>query len=479
MNWIARLNAASFSNLGALYLGPGHFLRVSPAGYLLVLSAGVFWIAGIACAAWRMRRGGSTWPAAFVFFLGTGAFVTFAFPPTTDEPHYLMIAESLLHDGDLELSDEYARGAQAAFYPAAAIDPHTVILPDGRMYSQHVAGLPLAVLPGYALAGRWGVLLILAAVAACLPGLLKQIAVEAGAPEAGAGPAALLIAVSAPAVFAGTLVFTEMTAAVLLARGILAAGSGWIAPLCSAALPWLHPRYALLAAGVLALDLARSRAAFATLVRWAVLAAGSGGIFLSVYHGPALMAVLNVLAERYPAPIESLNAAGLAGNVTLANVPAGLAGKLLDRDFGVLPFAPWLLVAVPGFLLASRHGRGALALAMPYLVVTCLFRNWGGSAFPGRTLVPLLPFAAPVLAGGVAWMRRAPGRRAVFAVLVTVSVGQAWLLTACPVLRYTSGRTWIAGRAGNAARALPYAWWPSFDGGTGSAPPVNREAGPR
>ena len=221
MSWFARLNSASFSNLGALYLGPGWFVRVSPVTYLGIMALGAAWIASTAALAFRLLRGGSAWLAAFTFFLGAGAFVTLVFPPTTDEPHYLMIAESLLHDGNIELANEYARGAQSAFYPAATIDPHTVVLPDGRMYSQHTAGLPLLVLPGYALAGRWGVLLILAAVAACLPGLLTRVAAGAGAALEPSSMTALLVAVSAPLVFASTLVFTEVSAAVLLAQGIV------------------------------------------------------------------------------------------------------------------------------------------------------------------------------------------------------------------------------------------------------------------
>jgi len=468
VSWVTRLNDSNFSNLGALYLGPDHFLRVQPFTYLLVLAAGAIWIAAVAGLAFRAWRANRTWLAGFMFFLGTGAFVTLAFPPTTDEPHYLMITESLLHDGDIEVADEYGRGAQAAFYPAATIDPHTVVLPDGRMYSQHTVGLPLLVLPGYAMAGRWGVLLILAAIAACLPGLLIRVATDADADAASARAAALLVSATAPALFASTLVFTEMTAAVLLAQGLIASGSGWIAPLCAAALPWLHPRYALLAAGVFVLDLARSRSRLATMGRWTSMALGSGGLLLSVYHGPALTAVLNVLAERYPAPIESLTTGGLLGNVSALNVPIAFIGKFMDRDFGLLPYAPWMLVAIPGFMLANRHGRGALLLAMPYFVVTCLFRNWGGSAFPGRTLVPLLPCAAPVLASGLAWTRRAPWRRGGLLLLVIVSLGQTWLLTACPVLRYTSGRTWLEMRAATMARVLPFHWWPSLDGGTGS-----------
>ena len=98
-----------------------------------------------------------------------------------------------------------------------------------------------------------------------------------------------------------------------------------------------------------------------------------------------------------------------------------------------------------------------------YAVLTCLYRNWAGSAYPGRTVVALLPFAAPVLAVGVDWsIARRPWCRTL-AWLAVVSLATAWLLTAVPVLRYTSGREWMARRAGVAWHVLPFSWFPSFE----------------
>ncbi len=465
---LAALSRAEFSNLGWLYLGPARFVKVGPVAYLALMVGGAVWIAAAAAAGWALVRRGRAWLGTFLFLLGTGAYVTLAFPPTTDEPHYLALTDNLLTRGTLEVSAGYASGAWRAFFPGATLDAHAVVLPDGRMYSQHTAGLPLLILPGYALAGRWGVLLILAAIAACLPGLLERVARHAGAAARESRALAVCTALSAPFLFASTLVFTEVPAAVLAAAGLLAAGSGGWAAACMAGLPWLHPRYAWLAVGVFTLDLARSRRRVVSVAWWAGLAAVSGGLFLAVYHGPAFVAIFNVLSERYPAPLATVTAGGLAGQVAFANLPVSLLGKLVDRSFGLLPYAPWFLVLGPGWGTATRHGRGALLLGATYLFVTCLFANWGGSAYPGRTLVPLLPFAAPVLAAGIRWAGGTAPRRAVFAALFLVSVLQACALTACPVLRYTSGRDWLAARAGAAYHVLPFSWWPAMGGGTGA-----------
>src|SRR5207244_2118757 len=136
-----------------------------------------------------------------------------------------------------------------------------------------------------------------------------------------------------------------------------------------------------------------------------------------------------------------------------------LAGKLLDQNFGLLPYAPWFLVAVAGAWAAWRGSRRYLAAGAPYLLMTCLLnypRVWGGSTYPGRTLVPLLPFLAVPLAAGLTWAAKGRLRRGVIAILIVVSLAQAWALTACPVLRYTSGKAWLAAHAARALRVAPF-----------------------
>ena len=72
-----------------------------------------------------------------MLFAAAAAYLTLAYPPTTDEPHYLALTESLVADGDVRLAREYGSGALRKFYPTAAIDPDGVITQDGEMFSQH------------------------------------------------------------------------------------------------------------------------------------------------------------------------------------------------------------------------------------------------------------------------------------------------------------------------------------------------------
>ena len=80
--------------------------------------------------------------------------------PEGDEPHYLMVAASLLRDGDLALQDDYAEGRYRAFHPAP-LEPHYRVRGrEGEIYSLHAVGLSLLILPAYAVGGYAGGLLL-------------------------------------------------------------------------------------------------------------------------------------------------------------------------------------------------------------------------------------------------------------------------------------------------------------------------------
>src|ERR671915_821097 len=81
-----------------------------------------------------------------------------------DEPHYLLAAESLLDDGNVDVKDEYAARAYRDFYPYD-LDKHGKET-EGRLNEPHGIGSPLFILPAYALGGARGVELFLAGVAA-------------------------------------------------------------------------------------------------------------------------------------------------------------------------------------------------------------------------------------------------------------------------------------------------------------------------
>src|ERR671910_1353085 len=106
-----------------------------------------------------------------------------------DEPHYLLAAESLVEDGDVDVLDEYATRAYADFYPHE-LNPHGRQT-EGRLNEPHGVGVPLLIAPAWALGGEKAVELFLAAIAALAMALAYRLRVRgarrSGAPRAGPG----------------------------------------------------------------------------------------------------------------------------------------------------------------------------------------------------------------------------------------------------------------------------------------------------
>jgi len=78
-----------------------------------------------------------------------------------DEPHYIMMTDSLIKDGDFNLKDDYEQSRALAYYPVPGLFPHIAVIIDfqnsDKWYSMHTVGLPLLMALPYKLAGVVGV----------------------------------------------------------------------------------------------------------------------------------------------------------------------------------------------------------------------------------------------------------------------------------------------------------------------------------
>jgi hypothetical protein len=322
-----------------------------------------------------------------------------------DEPHYLIIAESLLRDGDLQIENNHQRGDYLKFY-ANPLRPHYQARGrNGAIYSLHAPGLPVLVLPAYAAAGHRGAVLFIGVLAA-----LAALAVfDLASALAGRGAGLVTwaaVCFTVPFLPYAWSIFPEMPAALVTAWAAswLFSGGGatarvWLwRGLALGILPWLHIKFSILAACLIVAFVAwlrRDRRAIAALL---VPFALSGVLWLVSYYAiygtfdPSVTFSGEMLAVR--------------------NIPHGVLGLLFDQKFGLLPYSPIYLLAIPGFLLLVRDRStraSGVALAVTVLVFvassTRLYIFWGGLSAPARFLVPLLPLAAPMIAVAAAKTR--------------------------------------------------------------------------
>lgn len=404
-----------------------------------------------------MPRALLIWLALFAVYAGTIGIE--AFPGHDyggDEPHYLLTAESIVSDGDIDLTDEYRTRAYADWY-AGRLHIHGTTT-NGRIHEPHGMGFPLLIAPAYAIGGPVGVELFLAALAAL--GFVLAIALArrlVPEPWATAGP--VVVALSPPALAYSTAVYPDLTAGMLLAGACVLAlkvrdrprlRTALVAGALIAALPWLSPKY-LLPGIVVAV----------VMTRWLRRRhAGVGGIMALevVLFSSVLYISIN---DRLYGGFTPFAAAARGEAAPDAGFPGGyidraprLVSLWFDSGYGLLRWAPFLALGLYAVWILWRSRREHVARAIPEQVdaeiaagllllvagatlLTAVFLSPRafGFWFPGRHLIAALPVLGALASLG---LRHAPRAGTVLAAL-TVGAG-AWLYAA---LRLGHG-TWTS-----------------------------------
>jgi hypothetical protein len=351
---------------------------------------------------------------SLVFYVAVTPWVAVACWPDADEPHYLLLTHSIVHDHDFDLANNYDHKDYRFFYPPDLPDRHAFPNKRGEQVPIHDVGISILLAPGYALGGRTGAMLEENVVAAALAVGLFQMALALGSSSGGALLCWALFSFVSPIVVYASQIYPEVTGAALTLWGLIAFAHFLSTRRISALvltgimlspLLWLSVRYVFILGPICA-----------------VIA-----IYLLFHVRPTSDALKSVLAVALPIAI-SLVVFGAfdhrwygtwlpnAGYVlyvptmgtslfSAAHFQAGMFGLIFDRAFGLLPTAPIYIVAFAGIWRALRR-QTVLALSMLLPVLAYFFfaaanRYWyGGWAPPTRYVVVavslLAPFAGPV-----------------------------------------------------------------------------------
>jgi len=361
---------------------------------LLVLKGPLAAVPFLAAALSSLTRSGRLrWPAAldrppvalavaFVLLGSAGLWYVSGLRVSGDEPHYLLMAQSLWNERDLDLRDNFDRQDYLEYTPGPVGPHYGNPRRDGRPFPAHSPGLPILLAPFYAIGGRRACVLLLALCGALLAGQVRAVAERLGADPAGAR-LAWAASLGPPVFFYGFHVYTELPSALAIAVAVrlltprASLRGAVLAALAIACLPWLHLKLLLVSAALAALGAMRLRGR--ALRGFGVVLALAGAGFLSWYH--------YVFGRPSPFGIYG----GVPPEFSEGSPSRALAGLFLDRSFGLLPFAPVWVLAVYGCARLARTGDGRALLALlGCLAGPVVFWRmwWGGQCPPARFLVP-------------------------------------------------------------------------------------------
>lgn len=428
-------------------------------------------------------RGRKRAPTAVFFFLFAAYFFVFEnalIPLTGDEPHYLVLAESLVRDADLRVENNYESIWRHLYYPGA-IDRHTTPTPHGDIAS-HYPLLSLLLTPALAGAaiglpvdpytGGKLIAVLLAALTGALVFARVLRVTRRGWPRFCAGSFVVVLFLSLPLLAYSNQLFPELPAGLLLFfivsslydRSLRPTRAGRPAPggglfrmtIPIVLLPWANLKFALpaLFCGLYLLWLARGapRRFFFT------------GFFLGA--GALAISLFNLSTYgHWQGPY-----AGQA--IVTRDFALRYATYLFDADRGLFALQPLYFWAAPGLALFWRRSRPFVLLLLAVLIGAHLpnifqedERNWLLGYCPaGRYWVAVAPLLVWCGARGVAGIVRWPRRNRVLSVLRATAIALSLpgfligLVQSAAFLDFQEGYYLPLGATNNAARYLLKAW---------------------
>ncbi len=409
------------------------------------------------------RLGGWRLPAAvFVAVLVAGQLAvgmqaSAVAPFNGDEPFYVISAQSLVSDGDLDLRDEYGTLEYWAWWQGTVpLWRQMTPAPDGRLISPHEPGLALLITPAFAVAGVEGIqrflVVVWAAAVACGSSLARRYGSRALAALAGG----VVVGAGAPGLVYASQIYPEGPAALAVAIALLLCTGARPRPLLLAltlvALAWLGVKYVAFGGLLGSVWAWRFRDHRRALAMAAAICAAAAAHYvwwhLDTFGGLTPYSV-NAVWSGQPDDVI------LTDHFDLTWRTYRLYGLFLDARFGLFRWLPVAIVGVWGLW----RGSGEFAtlpgatFAVGVLVGTFASITIMGWWFPGRLLVAGFPALVVLVALGA---QRIPWT----AVLLGL-----WSLAVAGSLAWAArhGVVYLAVEPFNLGPPLPPAWaFPDF-----------------
>jgi len=404
---------------------------------------------------WRTRDNGKKISINFAwiapFFLVGGVLWTSQCELSGDEPHYLLMAYSLVHDGDLDLANNYQNRDYERFYHRGELSPQGLDHKVGdKLYSYHPLGPALLILPGFAVLGRLGTSVTIACLGAWTLFLLLRVLEYRGA---GGLP---LVAIGAVGLFSGPLflfsglVYPEIPTACLVALVLLFFLEGlwgWVGVVCGGLL-WMHNRNALLVIPLLS---------FVLVSIWKKEGRDWGKIFRL---GTGFLLPLSGLAFYFRilygvwTPLGAHHEA-FTSLFGIFRFPVGFFGLILDQECGLWVHFPVFALAGAGGILLWKSGdpldKTIVGTFVFYYLFMSFYENLGLTP-AARYMAGVSPLLLAMLYPVFERLKEGDPWRTLALLLGVLGAVINWVLSAVPWMRYNKleGENWMLKMTGDA-----------------------------
>lgn len=382
------------------------------------------------------------WVALIIVVLAIifGARFTIKMGLSGDEPHYLVMSNSLKNDKDFDIKNDYVDKVYKAYYPDN-LEPHinwALINKDAsNWHSIHGPGLPMLILPGVLFSKRLGPLIILAGFA--LIAVLASVYFSKTVSKTSfAFLAGLLLAISIPFLSLAGYIFPDLVAGSLVALIFAIYYSKLrkelvypLIGLISAVLVWVHVKTTLIAVTVI------------LYIAYRIIMERSEKRLrnIALLMSPFLLLIL-LLQVKFFQWYGVLTPNGIyKGNNQLFQISPFnvLLASLVDPFKGLLVTSPIWFAILYGFPEWYRKNKEQLIfvslVVIPSALIQFTFNDWaGGWSSPGRYLMLYLPVILPALALGYEAMFKRRGLKilAIFLICVQIVISSLYVILKTP-----------------------------------------------
>jgi len=332
----------------------------------------------------------------FLFFVTALVYVLLGFLPSGDEPHYLVISQTILKYHSLDVMRDYINGDYRVFYPSL-LNPQVTHNTRGELLAMHDIGAPILWLLPYLLLGRLGAVFFISVISVLIIVNIYKFLLTMRISERYAFLVSLAYGIASPIYLYAHLTFVEPIGALVsiyVLRKVfqkeICGSEIVISSILLGILPWMHIRFAVIEIPLFFLlfykiykdnKLQRIKPYLFYLIPVTALF-----LLLEVYN-------YKVWGTLNPA-IDQVN----NNNVPFARNPLpGILGIFFDQEYGILLNFPIFLFLIVGVVLAAKkrfafYTASVLFVSVPYILAFSTLRHWsGGWCPPARFLMTLLP----------------------------------------------------------------------------------------
>ncbi len=326
------------------------------------------------------------------------------FLPSGDEPHYLVISQTLLKYHSLNVMLDYKHGDYRSFYPidlyalGTKVPPHVTHNTRGDLLPVHNIGGPVLWLLPFALfSGRLGAVFFISFITILILINMYKCLLLMGISEKTAFLVTLAYGIASPLYIYSHLSFVEPIGALVsiyllrkLFQKKLSISDVFISSLLLSILPWVHIRFTLMEIPLFFFmlykiyqlnKLKHFKPYLYYLIPFILL-------FLAFeFYNYTVWGTLNPAANQMnnnTAPLEKLPF-------------TGFLGIFFDQEYGIFLNFPIFIFMIAGIFLTFKkkfrfYHVFVLTTSIPYIIGFASLRHWsGGWCPPGRFMLVLLP----------------------------------------------------------------------------------------